>query len=194
VGGKMKKIFTTGLIALFLKGMKKIFTAGLIALFLMGIIIFIFRAAVVDILPSFFGPLILFIFKAEYLIIPLSIAFTIAIIFLLGFLVTRIDFRKIIHRFLLKNGLRNKQGALYKDDFAAIMKEITYRKINGQTEKKYVIYRPFVPLPWSGFLSVAREEEVVPLKISFLELYSIIASFGKNTPDLLEELKIKSTD
>ncbi|MFC2018505.1 hypothetical protein ACFLU4_00935 [Chloroflexota bacterium] len=48
----------------------------------------------------------------------------------------------------------------------------------------------------------AKEENVIPLKISYRELYSITASLGRNTPgvleeeipEILEELKTESTE
>ena len=156
---------------------------------MIGIIIFVSRVIIVDVLPSIFGPLILLLLRKDYLVIPLSLIFTLFIIFLLGFLVSRIDLKKL----LIKN-IEKKQGALYKDDIAAIVKEIEFKKANQEVEKRYVIYRPFTPIPWSGFLSIAKEEEVILLKISYLELYNIVASFGKNVPDVLEELKIQSVD
>ncbi len=168
--------------------MKKILSTGIITLLVVGIIVFLIKVAVIDFLPRLFGPLILFLFGEAYLnsVIPLSLIFTLLTAIVLGviihFLGPKINLRKLISK-----ELKGKQGALYKNDVAAVIKDFELKNRNQKIEKRYVIYRPFSPVPWTGWLSFPKEEEVILLKISYIELYNIVASFGKNTPDLIEE-------
>ncbi len=185
--------------------MKKILTTGLLVVVSVGILCYLLKAIIANVLPSFFGPLIVFLGGSEALIIPLSLVFTFLLILLIGFIFSRVRFRKIIDKVLnrtLPGDIERKRGALVKlcPDGArfigAITKEVELKERNG-TKKQYILFCPSAPIPVTGLpIIVAGEELVTPLKISYGELYGIVSSFGMNTPKLLEEMeeKIKSAD
>jgi uncharacterized membrane protein len=176
---------------------RKLITTGLIAVFLVGIVYFFFRVLIVDALTPIFRPLIVHLTDREYLVIPLTIVFTLVLVFIAGAIFTRIKFTAIFNRYLRRvpKDLEKGRGALVSlapDTFflAMIIKEISFQRANGKLEKFYVLYGPSSPLPWSGLpILFVKKEKVVPLRISYGELYSITGSFGGTTPELLTELK-----
>jgi uncharacterized membrane protein len=51
------------------------------------------------------------------------------------------------------------------------------------------LYCPSAPIPWSGLpIIFAKRERVIPLKISFGEVYQITTSFGRTTREVMEEM------
>lgn len=177
--------------------MRKILVSGLIACFLIGIIFFLFRFLIVDVLAPTFSPLVLFLTGKEYLVIPLSIVFTFIVIVIVGAITTRIKFMDIYNRYVRKvpPTLEKGRGAMVSFSpgatyLAVIIKEVSLKKANGDVAKYYVLYCPSTPLPWTGLPVIyVEKEKVTPLKLSYGELYSIVGSFGANTPEMLAELK-----
>jgi uncharacterized membrane protein len=177
--------------------MRKIFLSGLLACFLIGLLFFFFKFIVVDVLAALFRPLIIHMFDNESLVIPLSIVFSLAMFMVVGAIVTRIKYRDLFNKYLHKvpENLQKGRGALVllgPDTYflALIIKETTFMQANGVAEKYYVLYGPSTPLPWSGLpVLFAPKDKVRPLKLSYAEIYSMLGSFGGNTPDLLVEMK-----
>jgi uncharacterized membrane protein len=177
--------------------MRKILLSGIFACFLVGIVFFFFRFIIVDVLAPIFQPVVLKLTGQEYLVIPLALVFTFLIILVVGSIVTRIKFRDLYNRFIRRvpEDLQKGRGALVMFNpgayyLAVIIKEVDLKKANGDMQRYYVLYCPSVPLPWSGLpLVYAEKERVTPLKLSYGELYSILGSFGTNTPACLTALK-----
>ncbi len=177
--------------------MRKILVSGLFACFLIGIIFFFFKFLIMDVLVPTFGPLILLLTGKEYLVIPLAIVFTFIVVVIVGAITTRIKFRDLYNRYVRKvpRNLESGRGAMVEFSpgasyLAVIIKEVNLRKVNGEIAKYYVLYCPSTPLPWSGLPVIyVEKEKVTPLKLSYGELYSIVGSFGANTPEQLAELK-----
>lgn len=182
--------------------MKKILTTGLTIVLPITILIFLFKWVIVDFLAKLSGPLILFWFGKDYLVIPLTVIFTFLLILLVGFLFSRSKISSAVGRIFrrIPKDIQEMPGALveFGSDvyfISAIIKETELKKGSGEIEKLYVLYGPSSPIPWTGLpIIFAKKEQVIRLKISFRELYGIVTSFGRTTPELLEELKISSTD
>jgi uncharacterized membrane protein len=178
--------------------MKKALTTGLLVVLPIGILVFLFKWVMIDFLAVLFRPLILLLFGKEYLVIPLTIVFTVLIIFLVGFLFSWVDIGKLFRR--IPKNIQGMPGALVELGsetyfIAAIIKKVKLKKDRGETTILYVLYGPSAPIPWSGLpIIFAKEEKVIPLKISFGEVYGITTSFGRTTPELLEELKTLGAD
>ncbi len=177
--------------------MRKILVSGLFACFLIGIIYFFFKFLIVDVLAPTFSPLVLFLTGRDYLEIPLAIVFTFIVIVIVGSITTRIKFADIYSRYFRRvpKDLERGRGAMVSFSpgasyLAVIIKEVSLKKANGDVARYYVLYCPSTPLPWTGLPVIyVEKEKVTPLKLSYTELYSIVGSFGANTPALLAELK-----
>jgi uncharacterized membrane protein len=176
--------------------MRKILVTGLFTSFLIGIVFFFLKFLIADALASLFRPLILDITGGrEYLVIPLTLVFSFVIVVLVGLLATRIHFQAIFDKYLrrLPKNLEQARGALVPFDentfvLGIVIKEIEITLANEQAESYYVLYCPGAPLPWSGFPVVyTRKSKVHLLRLSFGEIYSIVGSFGENTPRSLVE-------
>jgi uncharacterized membrane protein len=182
--------------------MKKILLSGLLACFLIGIAFFFFRFLIVDVLAAIFRSLILRLTDQEYMVIPLTLVFTFVAILIVGFVVTRIKFGNIYNRYFHKvpKDLEKGRGALVMFSPGAyylgiIIKETNIRQPGGNLEKYYVLYCPSTPLPWSGLPVIYVEQnKVIPLKFSFGELYSLIGSFGANSPAVLTDLQPENSN
>jgi uncharacterized membrane protein len=177
--------------------MKKILLTGLLACFLIGIAYFFFRFLIVDVLAAIFRSLILALTNREFLVVPLTLVFTVVVALIVGLVVTRINFQEIYTHYFHKvpKDLEKGRGALVMFAPGAfylgiIIKETHFRRPNGNMEKYYVLYCPSTPLPWSGLPVIyVEQKKVIPLKLSFGELYSLIGSFGANTPNVLCDLQ-----
>jgi hypothetical protein len=169
--------------------LRGIFTKGFIVFLLVGIIYFFGKLIIYDLLVPIFRPLIVSIIGRGdlYLVVLLTIAFTILVIFVVGL----IPFGKLFRR----QNIEKSHGAFVIIDsgtyfIAAIIKKVRFKKIDGKMQGLYVLFSPYSPFPWSGLpIIFAKEENVIPLKVSYRELYSITASLGTNTPEVLEEEK-----
>lgn len=177
--------------------MRKILLSGLFTCFLVGIIFFFFRFILVDVLSPLFRPLILFLTAKEFLVIPLTIVFTFVVILVIGWLITRIKLQDIFNKYIQRRAMNlgHARGALVnvgpdKYLLAIVIKEIEFKNVNNETGRYYVLYAPQAPLPWTGLpLLVVAKDKVHLLKLSYGTLYSMVGSFGGNTPDLLTEIK-----
>jgi len=182
--------------------MRKIFIKGFLSLLLVGVVYFFGKVLVYDLLVPIFRPLIMSVIgvKDEYLVIILTVVFTILVIFIIGLIpfgvvLKRRDIEKSHGAFVMIN-----PGTYF---IAAIITKVRFKKIGRRMQMLYVLFSPYSPFPWSGLpIIFAKEENVIPLKISYRELYSITASLGRNTPgvleeelpEILEELKTESTE
>jgi uncharacterized membrane protein len=178
--------------------LRKIFMSGLIICFLIGILVFFFKFLLVDVLSSVFRPVVLHFFNEELLVIPLTIVFTLCIVLIVGGASVKIDFQKLLNKYVVRRVpsiIEKGHGALVEFGpgayyLAIMMKEISFKRTNGEIEKYYVLFCPSTPIPWSGLPVIyARKEKVIPLKLSYSELYSIFGSFGASAPESLCELK-----
>jgi len=174
--------------------------SGLIICFLIGILVFFFKFLLVDVLSPVFRPVVLYLFAAEYLVVPLTIVFTLCIVLIVGGVSAKINFQNLVNKYIIRrvpSEIEKGHGALVEFGpeayyLAVMMKEVSFKRINGETEKYCVLFCPSTPLPWSGLPVIyARKEKVIPLKLSYSELYSIFGSFGASAPDSLHELKFQ---
>ena len=182
--------------------MRKIFIRGFLSLFLVGVVYFFGKVIVYDLLVPIFRPLIMSLIGVGdgYLVIIITVVFTTLVIFIVGL----IPFGMVLKR----KGIEKSHGAFVIINpgtyfIAAIIRKVRFKKIGGRMQTLYVLFSPYSPFPWSGLpIIFAKEENVIPLKISYRELYSITASLGRNTPgvleeeipEILEELKTESTE
>jgi uncharacterized membrane protein len=181
--------------------MRKILLSGLLACFLIGIAFFFFWFLIQDVLVVIFSPIILSLTGQQYLVIPLTLVFTVVVVFIVGFAVTRIKFQDIYARHIRKlpKDLEKGRGALVMFGPGAyylgvIIKETQIRQPDGNLERYYVLYCPSTPLPWSGLPVIyVEQKKVIPLKFTFGELYSLTGSFGANTPAILADLQTQDT-
>ncbi len=167
--------------------MRGIFIKGCVAAMFIGVIYFFGKIIVYDLLVPIFRPGIVSLIGRtdEYLIIILTVVFTIIVIFLIGL----IPFGRIVKR----KAIEKSHGAFVIINpgtyfITAIVARVGFKKVDGRLQKLYVLFSPYAPFPWSGLpIIFAREKNVIPLKISYRELYSITVSLGRNTPRVLEE-------
>lgn len=167
--------------------MRGIFIKGFMAAMFVGVIYLFGKIIVYDLLVPIFRPGIVSLIGRtdEYLIIILTVVFTIIIIFLMGL----IPFGRLVKR----KAIERSHGAFVIINpgtyfLAAIVARVGFKKADGRSQKLYVLFSPYAPFPWSGLpIIFAKEENVIPIKISFRELYSITVSLGRNTPSFLEE-------
>lgn len=167
--------------------MRRIFIKGFLSLLLVGVVYFFGKVLIYDLLVPIFRPLIMSLMgvENEYLVIILTVVFTILVIFIVGL----IPFGAVLKR----RGIEKSHGAFVMINpgtyfIAAIITKVRFKKIDRRVQTLYVLFSPYSPFPWSGLpIIFAKKENVIPLKISYRELYSITASLGRNTPGVLEE-------
>jgi hypothetical protein len=167
--------------------MRSIFTKGIIVFLLVGILYFFGKLIIYDLLVPIFRPLIVSLIGRDdaYLVILLTVALTVVIIFVVGL----IPFGRLFRR----KSIEKSHGAFIVISpgtyfIAAIVAKIKFKKVNRKLQTLYVLFSPYSPFPWSGLpIIFVKEEKVIPLKISYRELYTITASLGRNTPEILEE-------
>ena len=177
--------------------MRKAFIAGLFATVLIGIIYFFLRYLIVDILDPLFKPLISLMTKNEILELLLDIVFAVIGIFIIGQITTRIKFQEIYTKYFRRVpiNLEKGRGALVSIGpeayfLAIITKEITLKRADGELVPYYVLYAPSTPIPMSGLPVIYVEKsKVIPVHLSYGEIYGIFASFGASSPMLVSELK-----
>lgn len=167
--------------------MRNIFIKGFLSVFLIGVIFFFGKVVIYDFLVGIFRPFIRSTIgiEEEYLIVILTIVFTILVIFLVGL----IPFGALFRR----KSIEKSHGAFIIISpgtyfLAAIITKVRFKKKDGSMQTLYVLFSPYSPFPWSGLPIVfAKEENVIAINVSYRELYSITVSLGRNTPEVLEE-------
>jgi uncharacterized membrane protein len=177
--------------------MRKVLISGLFASFLIGIIYFFLRYLVVDILDPLFKPLISRVTSNEILEILLDLVLAVIAIFIIGQITTRIKFQDIYNKYFRRVpiNLEKGRGALVSISpgayfLAIIIKEITIKKTSGELISYYVLYAPSTPIPMSGLPVIYVEKsKVMPVQLSYGEIYSIFGSFGASSPVSISELK-----
>jgi uncharacterized membrane protein len=178
--------------------MRKILVAGFFTSFLIGILFFFLKFLIKDALAPLFRPLILEITDhREYLVIPLTVVFTVIIIIIVGLAATHIHLQDGLSKSFRKSPktqspIRGALVALNNGTYclAILIKEVDFKRADGTIEKYCVLYSPSAPFPWSGLPVIyARKETVLFTNLSFSEIYSIVGSFGENTPRSLVEVK-----
>jgi len=178
--------------------LRKVLLSGLVVCFLIGILVFFFKFLLVDVLSPIFRPLVFLLFDDEFLVIPLTIVFTFIVLLIVGEISTRINFQYIYNKYIVRRipkDIEKGRGALVEFGpeayyLAVLMKDVSFKRANGEVETFCVLFCPSTPLPWTGLPVIyARKEKVIPLKLSYSELYSIFGSFGSTSPEMLHELK-----
>ena len=167
--------------------MRRIFIKGFLSLFLVGIVYFFGKVIVYDLLVPILRPSIMSLIgvEDEYLVIIITVVFTILVIFIVGLIPFGVLFKR--------RGIEKSHGAFVIINpgtyfIAAIVARVGFKKVNRRLQTLYVLFSPYSPFPWSGLpIIFAKQENVIPLKISYRELYSITVSLGRNTPRVLEE-------
>jgi membrane protease YdiL (CAAX protease family) len=130
--------------------------------------------------------------EEEYLVVILTIVFTILVIFIVGL----IPFGALFKR----KGIEKSHGAFVLISpgtyfLAAIVAKIKFKNKDGNMRTLYVLFSPYSLFPWSGLpVILAKEKNVIALNISYRELYSITVSLGRNTPEVLDEEIPKITE
>jgi len=196
-----------------MKALKDIMARGALIVFSLGILAFIVYT-LLDLLVQLWEPLIESITRREYLLIPLTIVFTILLTAVVGFIFSR---RKLFDRFSwlaaripvinwffgekrIPSSVHDMPGALVRFSegsyyIAALVGNQKFRNREGEIENLYKLYCPSAPVPWSGLpIIFARPEHVILLNLSFGEVYGITTSFGRSAPDILEELSLDNVD
>jgi len=176
--------------------MRKILLSGLFASFLIGIIYF-FVKAFVGFLDPLFRPLISHLTENSVEEFVLDIVFALIAIFIIGSITTRIKFQDIYNKYFRRvpPNLETGRGALVAISpgayyLAIIIKEILITKASGECGQFYVLYAPSTPIPMSGLPVIYVEKsKVIPLHLSYGEIYRIFASFGANSPVNIMETK-----
>ena len=167
--------------------MRGIFIKGCMTAMFIGVIYFIGKIIVYDLLVPIFRPAIVLLIGPahEYIVIIITLVLTILAIFLIGL----VPFGKILRR----REIEKSHGAFVVINpgtyfIAAIVARVEFKKSDGRLRKLYVLFSPYAPFPWSGLPVIFSEEDnVIPLRISYRELYGITVSLGMNTPRVLEE-------
>lgn len=181
--------------------MRKAFIAGLFASFLIGIIYFFLKYLIVDILDPLFKPLISLVTQSEILELILDVVFAAIGIFIIGQITSRIKFQEIYTKYFRRVpiNLEKGRGALVSIGpeayfLAIITKEITLKKVSGESVPYYVLYAPSTPIPMSGLPVIYVEKsKVIPVQLSYGEIYGIFASFGASSPASVSELKTETS-
>jgi len=187
--------------------MKEVVVKGTIIVFAIGVIVGIFYF-VIDIISRIWRPLIMLIFNNEAYVLPMTIAFTIVLILIVGFMTTQVKIRSFFKKFVISipilnwffrgsrkvhEGIKEERGALVKfyDGTYYISAIAGKRQVmvdSGRLEEMYILYSPSAPVPWSGLpIIFAKKENVIPLDISFTKVYSITTSFGRNVPNVVKQ-------
>ena len=167
--------------------MRGIFIKGCVAVMFAGVIYFFGKIILYDLLVPIFHPVIVSLIGRadEYLVIILTVVFTIIAIFIIGL----IPFGRVLGR----KTIEKSHGAFVIINpgtyfIAAIVARVGFKQVDGRVQKLYVLFSPYAPFPWSGLpIIFAKEKNVIPLKISYRQLYSITVSLGRTTPRVLEE-------
>ena len=167
--------------------MRNIFIKGFLLVLLIGVIFFFGKVIIYDFLVGIFRPFIRSTIGIEedYLIVIMTIAFTLLVIFVVGL----IPFGALFKR----KSIEKSHGAFILISpgtyfLAAIITKVRFKKKDGNMQTLYVLFSPYSPFPWSGLPIVfAKEENVIAINISYRELYSITVSLGRHTPEVLEE-------
>jgi uncharacterized membrane protein len=187
--------------AILLKGTVIVFSAGVIAF----IVYF-----VLDFLTDFWGLAFRPLVEQEYLLTLIAIAMTLLLVAVVGFIFSRENLLSGRGGFLgrvplinwfagekkMPQTVQEMPGALVRFSegsfyIAAIVGDQKFLNKNGEIEMMYKLYCPSAPVPWSGLpLIFAKAEHVILLKLSFAEIYGITTSFGRASPDILEELEL----
>jgi uncharacterized membrane protein len=191
--------------------MKGIFIKGTLIVFSVGIITFVIYF-ILDFITRLWKPAIEPMIEEEHLITVVAVVYTILLILIVGFIFTRENLFGRWGRFLggipllnmfmgekrMPQTVQDMPGALVKFAegsyyIAALVGEQKFENRKGEIERMYKLYCPSAPVPWSGLpLIFARAEQVILLKLSFADIYAITTSFGRTTPELLQELELES--
>jgi len=177
--------------------MRKAFISGLFAVILIGIIYFFLKYLIVDILDPLFKPLISIVTNNEILELVLDVVFAAIGIFIIGQITSRIKFQEIYTKYFRRVpiNLEKGRGALVSIGpeayfLAIITKEVTLKRANGESVQYCVLYAPSTPIPVSGLPVIYVEKsKVIPVQLSYGEIYGIFASFGASSPVSISELK-----
>lgn len=185
----------------FFKTLKAIFLVGFIAVFILGVISFLLKLVFIDISGIFLKPLIILWWSDGWWVYPLTGVLTLVIIMVIGSpLYFVVKLQKTINKALEWLSPKGEMAILLNindgvDYFAFKIKEFSQKKIDGTILIRYVLFAPYSPIPGSGLpIIVADKEKVTPLNITMRQLISIIMSFGRNVPDVLEELNNQSAE
>jgi len=190
--------------AVLLKGTVIVFSAGVIAF----VVYF-----VLDFLTDFWGLAFRPLVDSEALLTLIAIAMTFLLVAAVGFIFSREDLLSGRGRFIgripvlnwfmgekrMPQTVQDMPGALVKFSegsyyIAALVGGQKFLNKDGEIEHMYKLYCPSAPVPWSGLpLIFAKEEQVILLKLSFAEIYGITTSFGRASPEILEELELTPT-
>lgn len=150
----------------------------------------------------------------HYVTIPLAIILSLSFVFIVTLILSRERHFKIFSRLLARvplvnwflgegkipEGINDMPGALVRFNeggyyIAALIGDQKFLNKMGKVENMYKLYCPSAPIPWSGLpIIFAKHETVILLKISFGDVYRITTSFGRGTPDILEELSVGVSD
>jgi uncharacterized membrane protein len=193
---------------------KDIFIKGGLIVFSVGIIVYIVYLFL-GLLRTAWTPVIKYVFQTDdiasvniYQSYFTAIGFTLIIVFIIGFIFTRPKILAFLRKAfktvsliqMLKGSssrahvsINEKPGALVKFTdgsyyLAAIAGKRKFRDRCGDIVDMYILYSPSSPVPWSGLPVIfAKKENVIPLNLSFAQVYSITTSFGRNAPAIIEE-------
>jgi len=178
----------------FLDEIKTIFVTGFIAIFILGVFLFLFKLVFIDVMGFIFRPLIVWMTGNGFYVDPLTVIFTIITIFIVGAILHYINgSQRIINSTLEKFSPKGEWVVLLNvgdgiDYFAFKIKNVIQRITDGDERLRSIIFCPFSPMPGSGFpIVVVDRDKITPLKMTPRQLLSIIISWGRNTPDILEE-------
>ena len=168
--------------------------AGLMSTLMIGLIGIVFKLIIVDLLANVFRPLIL-LFGNEPMVIPLTIVFIVALVFLVGIPASHIKLQEVMIRFLEKILPKVKHGAIVERsvgvyDLAVVIKQIKLQRLSGITQALYLLYYPSSPTAWtSGLpLGLASEDKLILFDSSDREIFTTIATFGIRAPDVIREI------
>lgn len=180
--------------------LRAVFITGFIALFILGVIGFLVKVLFVD-APGILlrSPIIAWLGDGWWVDFLIA-GFTILAIMLVGApLHFFIGIQKIINSILEKLSPVADLAILVNwapgiDFFAFKIKKVIQKKSAIRQRARYVVFTPYSPVPGSGLpIKLVDEDKVTFIQITTRQLVSIIISFGRNVPDILEEGKLKST-
>jgi uncharacterized membrane protein len=190
--------------------MKGMFIRGALIIFSLGVITFLLYF-ILDFITKLFRPAFKPLVGEDYLVTIMGVAAILFLIWAVGFIFSPQNLTgrwgrfwgriPVVNWFMgekrIPQSVHDMPGALVKFSdgsyyIAALIGEQKFRDKSGETHKMYRLYCPSAPVPWSGLpLIFARSDQVILLKLSFAEIYGITTSFGRTTPELLEELEFK---
>ena len=142
------------------------------------------------------------LFNTEELAIPIAIGITIALVLLAALASKYALTYRLLGRIPIINwfageritpeSIKGTRGALveFYDGCYFIAAFIGEGKVRTSTGDLLLckLYCPSAPIPWSGLpIIFAERKRVIPLKISFAEVYQITTSFGRSTREVMEE-------